>query len=290
MKLTPKSKNVDSFMDNIIAEGGQVASLSKQNQSASSSLSQTAAAKAKPTAPIHIVVQEKIALSADRNGGLEQFEITGVLYLLVTDPEALENTQVQIENRETRTFQMQTHPNIDKKLFSQNAIIAIKPEGKSYILGEKTGVLKWRFTTTEESHMPISINCWPSDGGDRCDVNIEYELVQTYLTLYDVIISIPIPTGSGNPVVTEADGDYFVDSKKRTLEWRLAVIDTKNKNGSMEFNIPGLPDDFFPISIQFNSDKSFMQFSIHDVITRNTGEKIKFSMENELLVDKYIIQ
>ena len=58
------------------AEGGQVASLSKQNQSASSSLSQTAAAKAKPTAPIHIVVQEKIALSADRNGGLEQFEVS----------------------------------------------------------------------------------------------------------------------------------------------------------------------------------------------------------------------
>ena len=138
--------------------------------------------------------------------------------------------------------------------------------------------------------MPLSINCWPSDGGDKCDVNIEYELTQPNLPLSDVIISIPIPTGSGNPVVTEADGDYAVDAKKRIIEWQLPLIDSKNRTGSMEFSIPGLPDDFFPISIQFRSERSFMQFAIHDVITRNTGEKVKFSMEAELLVDRYVIQ
>lgn len=44
---------------------------------------------------------------------------------------------MQIESKEKRNFQMQVHPNIDKKLFSQNSIIAIKPEGKPYLLGEK---------------------------------------------------------------------------------------------------------------------------------------------------------
>ena len=64
-------------------------------------------------------------------------QINGVLYLIVNDAEALENTQIQIESKEKRNFQMQVHPNIDKKLFLQNSIIAIKPEGKPYLLGEK---------------------------------------------------------------------------------------------------------------------------------------------------------
>ena len=58
----------------------------------------------------------------------------------MTDPGSLENIQVQIENKEKRNFQMQTHPNIDKKLFLQNSIIAIKPEGKAYVLGEKVHI------------------------------------------------------------------------------------------------------------------------------------------------------
>ena len=121
-------------------------------------------------------------------------------------------------------------------------------------------------------------------------MNIEYELTQPNLPLSDVIMSIPLPVGSGNPVITDSDGDYSVDSKKRILDWKLPLIDSKNKTGSMEFNIPGVPDDFFPISIQFQSDKPFMQFSIHDVITRNTGEKVNFAMEAEVLVDRYVIQ
>ena len=151
-------------------------------------------------------------------------------------------------------------------------------------------MLKWRFASTDESNIPLAINCWPSDGGDKCDVNIEYELTQPTLSLSDVTISIPLPTGSGNPVVTESDGDYVVDSKKRVLDWHLAVIDSSNTTGSMEFSIPGLQDDFFPISIQFHSDKPLMQFSIHDVIARNTGERVKFSSEAELTVDRYVIQ
>eukprot|EP00800_Vazella_pourtalesii_P021293 TRINITY_DN7853_c0_g2_i2.p1 TRINITY_DN7853_c0_g2~~TRINITY_DN7853_c0_g2_i2.p1 ORF type:complete len:453 (-),score=114.69 TRINITY_DN7853_c0_g2_i2:58-1416(-) len=287
MKLTPKARNVETFVDSIRKEGGDVSTLSAKSTRTATSQPSVAV---KYSAPVHILVQEKINLLADRNGGLEQFEINGVLYLIVNETDGLENTQMQIESKEKRNFQMQVHPNIDKKLFSQNSIIAIKPEGKPYLLGEKTGVLKWRFASTDESNIPLTINCWPSDGGDRCDVNIEYELTQPTLSLSDVTISIPLPTGSGNPVVTESDGDYAVDSKKRVLDWHLAVIDSSNRTGSMEFSIPGLQDDFFPISIQFHSDRPLMQFSIHDVIARNTGEKVKFSSEAELTVERYVIQ
>lgn len=38
-----------------------------------------------------------------------------------------------------------------------------------------------------------AVNCWPSESGNSCDVNIEYELQEESLELNDVVISIPLP-------------------------------------------------------------------------------------------------
>ena len=52
-------------------EGGHVSVLApKETKSVGQS-----AVSIKPTAPVHIMVQEKINLLADRNGGVEQFEV-----------------------------------------------------------------------------------------------------------------------------------------------------------------------------------------------------------------------
>lgn len=40
---------------------------------------------------------------------------------------------------------------------------------------------------------PPAVNCWPSESGSGCDVNIEYELQEESLELNDVVISIPVP-------------------------------------------------------------------------------------------------
>lgn len=38
------------------------------------------------------------------------------------------------------------------------------------------------------------VNCWPSPSNDgTCEVSIEYELENESVTLYDVVISIPLP-------------------------------------------------------------------------------------------------
>ncbi len=39
----------------------------------------------------------------------------------------------------------------------------------------------------------LSVNCWPSESGSGCDVNIEYELQDEGLELNDVVITIPLP-------------------------------------------------------------------------------------------------
>lgn len=50
----------------------------------------------------------------------------------------------------------QTHPNIDKKLFSQQSIIGLKQPTKPFPLNSEIGVLKWRLQSTDEALMPLS--------------------------------------------------------------------------------------------------------------------------------------
>lgn len=69
-------------------------------------------------------------------------------------------------------------------------------------------------------------------------------------------------SGVGAPVVGECEGDYRHDSRKNVLEWRLPVIDSSNKSGSMEFTIAGHTNDFFPVNVNFISKKPFCDIEV----------------------------
>ena len=71
--------------------------------------------------------------------------------------------------------------------------------------------------------------------------------------------------GVGAPVVNECEGEYTHDPRKHTLQWHLPVIDSTNPNGSMEFTIAGIPDDFFPVRVSFVSNTTFCQIKVHCV-------------------------
>ena len=92
------------------------------------------------------------------------------------------------------------------------------------------------------------------------------------------MITIPVPHGVGTPNVAECDGDYTMDTRRSALLWQVelqidliflscslfkclflqhTLIDANNKSGSLEFSVGGNPDDFFPVTLGFNSTKSF---------------------------------
>ena len=58
-------------------------------------------------------------------------------------------------------------------------------------------------------------------------MNIEYELEDDSLELRDVEITIPVPSGSGAPVMNECTGEYEYDKRKGALVWRLPGTTTK---------------------------------------------------------------
>ena len=55
-----------------------------------------------------------------------------------------------------KSFQLQPHPNIDKELLKSKTQIALKNPSKPFPTNTDVGVLKWRFTTQDETFIPLS--------------------------------------------------------------------------------------------------------------------------------------
>jgi len=283
MKLGTRTKDADSFLDQLKDEGVSVSSPQKETAT-----TQSSSAPAN-TEAVHVTLEEKLSLIAGRDGGLRTMELMGLLTLRISDQQ-MARIRLQLQNTDNKNIQMQTHPNIDKELFRNRNIIGLKNPTKPFPINTGVGVLKWRYQTQEESAIPLSINCWPSDNGSGgCDVNIEFELEDSNLELNDVVISINVPHGVGSPNVSECDGDYFHDTRKGCLLWQHPVIDGENRSGSLEFSIGGNPDDFFPVTLSFSSRKSYSGIKVLDCLEVDDGTPVKYSTEVAFFPEKYEI-
>ncbi|XP_041470208.1 coatomer subunit delta-like [Lytechinus variegatus] len=285
MKLGKSTKSTDIFVDKLRLEGEEVTSNApKSRQSSNVAKTITPASK---TEGIHIRVEEKMTVSTGRDGGLQTFDVHGMMTLRISD-QKYGKIKIGVANNDDKGAQLQTHPNVDKKLFASQSYIGMKIPDRPFPVNNDVGVLKWRLQSSDETLIPLLINCWPSPNNEGgCDVNIEYELLQEDMELQDVVINIPVPSGVGAPKVSEVDGNYKHDSRHNMLEWSLPVIDTSNKTGSMEFAIAGQPDDFFPITVSFISRKSYCDIQVEDVLAVESDQPVKFSSDVALLVDKY---
>lgn len=285
LKLGSKKKGVDNFVDQLRAEGEEVKSVNAPRLQAVSVQTSNVA-----RSDIHIKMEEKIILSAGRDSGLENMDVRGIVHLNITNSDKA-HCRLIVNNTDNRNIQFQTHPNVDKKLFSSESVIGLKQASKAFPLNVDVPVLKWRFVSSDESQMPLAINCWPSENGGQCDVNIEYELNQEHLELQSVQINVPCPSGVGAPTVENADGEYAFDQRHSVLSWQHPVINADNKQGTIEFNMPGRPEDFFPVSVSFVSSQTFCCVTV-DAVEGAEGDHrpMNFSQVSSLTVEKYSIE
>lgn len=201
---------------------------------------------------IHVELEETISVQFSQDSGLEGMELKGELRIEIIDA-TFSHICVQLA-KPSKKFQFRTHPNINKTKFTKDAVLALKDTSKAFPMRTPLGVLKWRFASTEESDLPISVTCWPTPGDGMMTVNLEYELLQPHLELQNVAVCVPIPH-SHTPVVESADGEYDFDTMESCLVWKLPIVDSDNGEGSMEFTLPynGDPAALFPVDVRFTS-------------------------------------
>ncbi|CAF0795485.1 unnamed protein product [Rotaria sordida] len=291
MKLGTKGKHVETFVDQLISEGEIVANtvpvITGAGGAVTKHKTQSISLPDTEKGEIHLKQEEKLTVRCGRDGGLENLEVHGMIMLRVKS-EQYGRILVAVDNKESRNIQLQTHPNIDKKLFTNESLIGLKNADRPFPVNQEVGVLKWRYTSTDSKEIPLTINCWPNEtpnGG--CDVNIEYELQNRNLVLKDVQISVPLPSGGQTPVIGKIDGDYQFDNRKTTLIWTLPVIDQSNSEGALEFSIRGKSADFFPIQVDFVAETGYCDIKVADVKSVDNRKSVTYSSESQLIVDKY---
>lgn len=152
MKLGGKIRDVDSFVDQLKEEGETVISNVKSMESIKLTSNTPQMIN---TESVHLRQKEKLNVRIGRDGGIQNFELHGLVTLHITD-DRWGRIRVQLDNKEVRGVQMQTHPNIDKELFRVHGQIGLKVPTKPYPLNTDVDVLKWRLQTQDETALPLS--------------------------------------------------------------------------------------------------------------------------------------
>ncbi|KAG7089726.1 hypothetical protein E1B28_011381 [Marasmius oreades] len=244
---------------------------------------------------VHINIREHISLELLRDGGIQSMELKGDMNLLITDS-ACANVRLTLAPPSAdfsgNSLQFKQHPNVARFVPGQERIVALKDPSRSFPVGQSLAVLKWRYAGTDESIVPLSINCWPTPSNDgTCEVSIEYELENENITLYDVVISIPLPDGS-YPTVSSNSGDWSLDPSSHSLSWSTARIssDDDTRSGSIIFSVGG--DDagaFFPVEVTFVGQGSLAGVNVSSVAQISGGDPPPFSVDSILSSDQYLV-
>ncbi|KAK2462844.1 hypothetical protein APHAL10511_005042 [Amanita phalloides] len=233
---------------------------------------------------VHIVIKETVSLSLLRDGGVQSMELKGEMILVISDLAcahiklALEPLSADFGN----ALQFKQHPNVSKFAPGQERVIALKDPSKVFPVNTNVAVLKWRYAGKDESNVPLSITCWPAPNNDgTCEVSMEYELENENVTLYDVVILIPLPDGS-YPTVSSHTGEWALDASSHSLAWSIPVVSSSDdsQSGSLVFTIGG--DEaglFFPVKVSFTGQGSLAGVNVASAKKIDGDEDAAFSVD-----------
>ncbi|CAH8647793.1 unnamed protein product [Schistosoma rodhaini] len=301
-------KSIDQFVNRLKAEGEVVnedvmklvsGSGGTDNLMSTNSTALTQKSHVKKE-NLHLRIEEKLIVQAGRDGGLESMELQGTMFAQAITNEACE-AKIRVDtsmctnppNEHRPPAQLQTHPNIDKKAFTSTGWIQIKPGGKPFPNGQEVGILRWRFQTSDEAALPITVNCWPNEIPGGFEVNVEYELQDPILELENLVMSIPLPPSTKPPLIGNCDGEYEVSPRKNQLDWHIPIVNNENSSGSLEFTLKtergAQAEQFFPLKLNFGSNKSYCGIQIIEATVSNQDTPINFSFESNFHAEKYEI-
>eukprot|EP00183_Erythrolobus_madagascarensis_P000348 CAMPEP_0185847730 /NCGR_PEP_ID=MMETSP1354-20130828/2891_1 /TAXON_ID=708628 /ORGANISM="Erythrolobus madagascarensis, Strain CCMP3276" /LENGTH=588 /DNA_ID=CAMNT_0028548059 /DNA_START=197 /DNA_END=1963 /DNA_ORIENTATION=- len=289
-----KSKKQDTMLAAMRAEGEVVDALPvPARPSGAGGASAAPVQPAISTESVHLSTVEKISAVLNRDGGdVENIELKGDLMLRVSDAAfGAIRISVAMANASSE-FQIRTHPNIDKALFTSSNVLGLKDPSRPFPVGNPLGILRWRVQSKEEKMLPLRVTCWPSETGSESQVNLEFELLAPALELRDVAITIPTHTGSTSPKLVDCDaGAFSYNQRIQSVVWSIPRIDQSSSQGNLEFTTPLVDSSsFFPVAISFMSRSTFLQLSINGVAGAATNEAVKYSADSSLSTDNYMIE
>jgi hypothetical protein len=113
-----------------------------------------------------IEVVEVVSATVENDGGLQSpLDVRGDLTLTIDDPAAARVLIHVAPAAEHKSFTFKAHPNINRDRWTKERVVAPKGD-KAFPAGTALNVLKWRWQTSDEGSLPLTVSCWPTPGGD----------------------------------------------------------------------------------------------------------------------------
>ncbi|KAF5352791.1 hypothetical protein D9756_006205 [Leucocoprinus leucothites] len=244
---------------------------------------------------VHILIKEQLSLQLLRDGGVQSMELKGDMNLQIADP-VYAQIRIALAPPTTdfggKNLQFKQHPNVAKFGPGKERIIALKDSSRSFPVDQSLAVLRWRYAGTDESNVPLSINCWPTPSNDgTVEVSIEYELENESISLYDTVISIPLPDGS-YPTVSSHSGEWSLDPSSHSISWSIPHITAEDdsKSGSLIFTVGG--DDagaFFPVDVKFTAQGSLAGVEVARITPVDGGDEVPFSIDAYMTAEDFLV-
>eukprot|EP00617_Octactis_speculum_P023833 CAMPEP_0185767008 /NCGR_PEP_ID=MMETSP1174-20130828/40851_1 /TAXON_ID=35687 /ORGANISM="Dictyocha speculum, Strain CCMP1381" /LENGTH=506 /DNA_ID=CAMNT_0028450977 /DNA_START=110 /DNA_END=1630 /DNA_ORIENTATION=+ len=284
MKLGGSSKK-QQIMDKFVSEDNLAPLSAKGNDTSGKAMTPATAAAPVATHPVSLLLEEKVAVTMNREGALELMEIKGTM-ALVANGDEFSKCKVILAGAKNPLFTYQTHPKVDKKAYEKENILCLKDKNKGFPKG-KLGILRWSMNTQDDSQVPISINCWPEDEDGNMNVNVEFN-AEGDMELHNVQISIPLGTSNPPEIVSMDTGSHKHNRTNEVLIWDIELIDGQNKTSSLEFNVAqDDADAFFPISVSFGSTHLKAGLDVANILSSENDAPIQFGLAKMLVTDSY---
>jgi hypothetical protein len=185
--------------------------------------------------PVKVEIVEQISAKMEVEGGLSgELEIVGDFKVTVLDPNKADLVCFKLTPQD-QSFKYKVHPNLNKQSHTNN-ILEVRDASKAYRANVEAPLLKWRMTSTNEDHLPISISFFSSQTPEGTQINLEYEMTANDICLEDVHITFPCPP-SGRPAIASAEpGEAVYDAGNQQVHWHIPSIDSNDgSSGNLEF-------------------------------------------------------
>merc|ERR1719310_33237 len=153
--------------------------------------------------PVKVDIDEQIKAKLEVEGGLTgEAECIGDFKVTVLDTSKADLVCFKLAPQD-QTFKYKVHPNLNKQSHANN-ILEVRDASKAYRANQEAPLVKWKLTSTNEDHLPLTLSCWPSQTAEGTTIVLEYEFTASDISLEEVHITFPCPP-SGRPAIASAE-------------------------------------------------------------------------------------
>lgn len=266
---------------------------------------------------ILITVNENLKTSLTREGDVQNSELKGALELRINNEE-LSHTMIKLNDKDlinNRKYKFETHPNIDKKTFLNDALISLKDKSKSFPANDQSrSLLRWRKigNMDDNSLVPILFTTWVSENTDSnnntnnslydltIEININDELVDNIDSIKNLLFTIPIlpqidikineDNNDCNAQIISINDEQGVIIK--IDEITIDHTDTANNNFVFGLTVDAETEEsIFPIDIAFDCKtlKSLIGIEIDSVLDSTNNEPLPYDVINQISTNDFAI-